>query len=50
MIRKKKKKNLYRRAKKKLENFLFDNRVNIHVVLASLMILAGITTVLYMIN
>jgi hypothetical protein len=50
MIRKKKQKNLYRRAKRRIIIFLAVNRRNINVALACVVILAGIAFVLKMLN
>ncbi|WP_190239875.1 hypothetical protein [Pelotomaculum schinkii] len=50
MIRKKKKKNLYRRAKTRINNFLYKNRLNLNVAFACLLILAAIAFVLEMMN
>jgi len=50
MIRKKKKVNFYRRAKKKTINFLDTNRLNINAAFACVLILAAVVFVLEMLN
>ncbi len=50
MIRIKKKKNIYRRAKKKVKRFLYNKRFNINLALACLLILAAIIFVLKWLN
>jgi hypothetical protein len=50
MIRKKKKKKLSRRIKKRLQNFLLNNRLNINAAIGGLVILAAIVFVLKLLN
>jgi hypothetical protein len=50
MIRKKKKKNLYRRTKNKIQNLLLKNRSNINAAIGCLVILAAVVFVLGLLN
>jgi len=50
MIRKKKKKNLYRKIKKKIQNLLFYNQLNINAAIGCLVILAAVVFVLNLLN